>query len=93
MPSKCKKCGKPFQWRKTAKGKSMPVDPPLLYVSGDACLAWAEGNQEIRMATILDEQGVIRQGWVTKAGVGQHRGHEPHFATCPFAEEFRRPRP
>ena len=77
MPT-CKKCGEEIQFIQLASGKHMPVD-------SDSLQTWG-----------LDEGVVVvtPEGKVLRGGGGSGKtfakGFMSHFATCPFADDFRK---
>lgn len=76
MPT-CKSCGEPIKWLKTRAGKNMPVDEESLghHTLGDGVMV------------VLDDGSVLRG---TAGSTVSVYGYTAHWATCPFAETFRR---
>lgn len=75
--TKCKSCGAEIIWAKTAKGKNTPLDA-----------------KPVRIAELIEDpetgEEVTEEGrYLIAAG---HTGHTSHWATCPSAEQHRRPR-
>lgn len=79
--SKCKYCGAGIKWVETNKGKAMPVDPEL--VSSDDC---------DNGAFLVTEDGRVIKIDHGNAKYETTDGFVSHFATCPSANEARRPR-
>jgi hypothetical protein len=75
MPGRvCRSCGADIRWAKTAKNKSIPVDPVPV----------ADGN-----LMLVDEgNGVTRALPITGGYNGV--AHKSHFATCPYSGEHRK---
>jgi hypothetical protein len=83
--SKCRSCGAEIKWIKTVAGKNMPCDP-------ERKAYWLiEGAR----ASIVTEMGEVI-GAYTDCGEGAGEpdgyGYISHFATCPAADSYRRPR-
>lgn len=78
----CKKCGAPIVWIRTRKGKWMPCN--------DSYVAYKQTDkgQEI---VVTDEGDVVRCRCEFFSADDKPTGmaREPHWATCPFAEEFK----
>jgi hypothetical protein len=77
-------CGRDIVWAKTNKAKWMPVDLEPS-PDGNVVLRWAAG-MEAPQATVL----TAAQHRQRQLLMGSLRNS--HFATCPDAERFRRPR-
>ena len=81
MP-KCKACKAEIRFIKLKSGKAIPVNPSPAYIE--------DGNgKEI----IITDDGRISNGRleiVTSQNQFLTRGYISHFATCPFANNFRR---
>lgn len=75
---RCKACGMPIVWKKTAKGGLMPCDPeriPIdIHSSGDLI--------------VLTEDGHVTHASRWKDA--DQYGYISHYATCPFGDRFRR---
>lgn len=79
----CRACGAPLRFIKTTKGKTMPVDAaPVKFVP-----------QTYAKEIFVTEDGMLLHG-VRPAPSDRdvHDGYISHFATCPAAERFRKPR-
>lgn len=83
IPNECGACGAPIVWARTQRGERMPVD--------------AEPHPELGNVILSGQPphvtaGVLSKGQAAGArSVGQ-RLHLSHFATCPKAGEFRKPK-
>ena len=82
--TRCRACGKPILFIKTAKGKTIPVDVrPLQFVPD------ANG----RSLYVTDEGDVIHGVPAQEMDPDKHTGYISHFATCTNPDDFRsRPR-
>ncbi|MBR4544915.1 MAG: hypothetical protein IKO14_02900 [Oscillibacter sp.] len=86
MP-RCKGCGAPILWHKTAAGKLMPCDPdPVAYwerpgATGKVLTAWTQYSERGRLAS-CDFAGTPG----TESGIG----YVPHWATCPNWRDFKK---
>lgn len=79
---KCSACGAPIVWASTSNGGRMPVDVG----------ATPDGNV-LLLATIDHRWVAIVVGKAeAKAQAGPRERHTSHFATCPKAAVFRKPR-
>ena len=79
----CRGCGKPIGFIKTVYGKTIPVDPDaFIYIPGhDGC------------DTFINADGTTERGWKAPYPAKDTKtGYISHFATCPEADSFRRPR-
>ena len=77
----CKKCGAPIVWIKTASGKAMPCDAePVAYreAKGGSAKIVTPNGEVMSAEPDNDPQKNTGMGYVS------------HFATCPFADSFRR---
>ena len=80
--AKCKKCGAPIVFIKTPKGKWMPCDEGLIeYKAGDA--------SDYEDYVVNDNGEVIRCTFDFQCDP-DGRARTPHWATCPYADDFRR---
>ena len=82
-PPKCKRCNKVISFVVTKRGKQMPVDgfsePIIPYVRGS--VYYTERGEQIR-------------GYrVARGTKGAVNVLVPHWYTCPFADENRKPKP
>lgn len=74
-------CRRPIIWTVTSAGKSMPVDAEPV---PDGTILVEEALGQLRSRVL---SGPEREwSWV------QGRKHTSHFATCPAASTFRKPR-
>ena len=79
MP-KCKRCGANIEFIRMKSGKYMPVDPDMVpYRLGF-------GPQ----AFVTPEGEVVRGAAPFGPEPADGFGYIPHWATCPFADDFRR---
>ena len=80
---RCKACDAQILFIKTVKGKTMPVDAESRYfvpdTNGKALYVLADGS-------------VMRGAEPREEDKDKHIGFISHFATCPAADQFRRPR-
>jgi hypothetical protein len=77
VSASCRSCGAPIVWAKTPRGKAMPLDATPA----------ADGN------IVLEEDNAGAIAHVRTAafgGVGVF--HKSHFATCPNANQHRKPK-
>lgn len=82
--SKCKRCGRRIVWVKTPAGKSMPCDPePIHFIPA------AGGDLQLVTAN-----GVVARGRKPEENEKEisQIGYTSHFATCPYADTFRKRR-
>lgn len=84
----CKKCKQPIVWVQTRKGRMTPVDPTYIPY---------KENRQGKDSLVSDRGEVIRCDLYpdNKVPLGQFptgTARKSHWATCPFAEEFRRER-
>lgn len=84
----CKSCGAPIVWIKTQNGRSMPCDVPAVdyqeNYKGSSLIVTDDGR--VRRATIIKKP-------ITSSGlqpVISGKGYISHFATCPYANKYRR---
>lgn len=71
----CKKCQAEIKWITTIAGKYIPVDP-----------AEVAGIDLEHIDTLITHDGQILKGKNAAIAVG----FIPHWATCPFADDFRK---
>jgi hypothetical protein len=74
QPTLCKKCRAPIIFITTKRGKQMPCDAALFIAKDDD-----------RAVQLVLSDGSVKHG----VQVGDV-GHISHFATCGFADEFRK---
>lgn len=80
--AQCKKCGAPIVFISLPSGKVMPCDEQIL-----------EGQRDPRGTEVL----ITDKGEVVRCRVDNKiptlpvpvSGRKPHWATCPYADEFR----
>lgn len=79
--TRCRACGAPIIWIKTASGKAMPCDAkPIVYrKEPGAKEKVVTPNGEV-LSCVLDGPAEEMTGI----------GYIPHWATCPQANKFRR---
>ena len=79
----CRACGAEIGFIKTKAGKTMPVDAkgvPFIQVpAGKELFVLEDGTTEHGFRALPDSQ-FVKTGYVS------------HFATCPEADKFRKPR-
>lgn len=85
---KCKYCGAPIVWIKTQNGRSMPCDANAVQYQN------ARGGKDV---VVTPEGKVVRVSVIKGGGIltpiPDGEGYISHFATCPHANEARRPKP
>jgi len=81
MTTVCSKCHAPIVWVFTESGKRMPLDP-LPVANGTVVYAGA-GPDRVRVLKKSDEDDLFLRGL---------QRFVSHFATCKFANSFRKPR-
>lgn len=80
--SKCKKCGAEIIWiRSTKTGKMMPLNAERNFITLDI----AKGE-----AFVTDSGDVVRGHRTDDPEKAWGTARTSHFATCPFAAEFRK---
>lgn len=80
MNSRCKSCGKPVIWVKTARGNNMPIDAEGVRVVED----------DTARSTFFDVNGGTFKARALDDGEhGGTVGYVSHFATCPNASHHR----
>ena len=80
----CKACGAEIVWVKLKSGKMHPCDAEEVFYKHD-------GGPD----RIVTRDGLVVSGTIVTDitdNITLLRGYSSHFATCPFADEFRRPR-
>lgn len=77
---RCRKCGAKITFVKMRSGKSMPVDVNMVHFADDG------GKDRIVLANGKVVSGTITTDLEKANGMG----YVSHFATCEFAERFRR---
>ena len=79
----CRACGAPIGFIKTKAGKTVPVDEKSLNFLPDP-----EGNELF----VLVDGSTQRGTRVAEESNSSQIGFISHFATCPEADKFRKPR-
>lgn len=74
--SVCRSCGAEIRWAKTTGGKPIPVDPEPAE-NGNLALETVRGELMAFPASLFVEPDEL---------------HVSHFATCPNADEHRKPK-
>lgn len=79
--AKCKKCGKEILWILTRGERWMPCDPDLKFIKTGSGHKFVNKYGEVIEATFAK-------------GINDAEGtaYSPHWASCPYAEEFKRKR-
>lgn len=78
--SKCSRCGARILFVRMKSGKHMPVNPEFVNYKKDG------GKDRI----VLANGDVVSGTIVTNPGEAQGYGYVSHFATCEYAQTFRR---
>jgi len=81
--TQCRACGAPIGFIKTKAGKTVPVD-----ADGWTFLPEPNGKQMFVMPDGSTERGTA----MNAEGPAVKVGYISHFATCPEADKFRKPR-
>lgn len=85
----CRACGAPINFIKTKKGTSMPVDAEGKWVATDPeGIPYVLADGSVVMAKAFE--GAMTPEDAKQAGY--QMGYTSHFATCPNADKFRKPR-
>ena len=80
MATKCKRCGAPIIWIETEAGKWMPANEGLVpYKQDDSGVDY-----------VITDWGELIRCNLQFDGYATGMARRPHWATCPFAAEFRR---
>ena len=77
----CNGCGAKIFWIKTAKGKSLPLNPEPVV---------SDGNPRSFLWVSDDEHGIVEEGRFVKGLEKGKLGRPSHWATCPKARDFKR---
>lgn len=83
----CKKCNASIVWTKTPNGKWMCADEglvPYKQIPKGPDTVITDRGETIRCKILVEED--CRAGKVCPTGLARI----PHWATCPYADEFRR---
>ena len=84
----CRACGAEILFIKTQKGKTMPVDAKSKWISTDP-----EGIPFVLAdGSVVKAKEVQCADYNEAAKAGYQIGYVSHFATCPQAASFRKPR-
>ena len=81
MASVCKKCGAPIVWIATPSNRWMPCDEGLV--------EYRAGSSPDFEDTVISDTGEVIQCSFDFLGTPDGKGHIPHWATCPYANDFR----
>ena len=82
-PVKCRRCGRVIRFVTTPKGKQMPVDGFSVDV-----IPWLRGS------VFYQENGEPLRAYRVDPGTpGSVKALEPHWYSCPAADELRRNKP
>lgn len=79
----CRACGAPIRFIKTVGGKTIPVNPeevPYWQQAGGASKIVTPNGEVVSAVLEGDQQKATGIGYIS------------HFATCPCADQFRKPR-
>ena len=79
----CRACGAEIMFIKTVGGKSIPVDSDSVYY-----IQKKDGNKKI----VTPNGEVISADLTEDSAKATGIGYISHFATCPEADKFRKPR-
>ena len=82
MATTCKACGAPLIWVETPKGKYIPCDEGLIPYKQDRA-----GKK-----AVVTDKGEVIKCETEFEGEPTGMARVPHWATCPQADRFRRPR-
>lgn len=82
----CRSCAKPMLWVVTNGGKRNPLDLEPDPTYGNVLVI--EGEREWRLGIVIHNDDVLAEA----RELFPDRIHTSHFATCPNADEHRRPR-
>lgn len=78
---RCRACGKPIIWMKTAAGKTMPCDPDLRWY-------WAREDGSQRILTHSGE--LVRCELTGNRDEATGLGRTPHWGNCTQPDQFRK---
>lgn len=80
--TKCRGCGAEIRFIKTKSGKAIPVNPSPVYIedkNGDKIIVTTDGRvSNGRLEVVTSQNQFLTRGYIS------------HFATCPFANNYRR---
>jgi hypothetical protein len=80
--NQCRSCKAPIVWVSTALGKRLPLDPDPV-----------EGGNLVVIQGSLKEPASEPIVTYRRPDHGGRLTYQTHFASCPHATQFRRPRP
>lgn len=80
--AECRSCGAPILWGETKAGKKMPIDAESS-PSGTVRYRSGVGGATLEFLTPLEAAAARLDGI---------KLHTSHFATCPHADEHRKPK-
>ena len=81
--AKCKKCGAPIVFVRSAKsGKWIPLDEGLT--------EYRAGKGEDYEDTVVNDKGEVIRCTFDFQGTPDGLARIPHWATCPYADYFRK---
>lgn len=87
--SQCDSCKAEIIWCRTEKGSSMPVDPEPNKLGPKG-----EAPRVLKLRVEIDEQGrkskLVRVLTNRQMEDNTRPLYQPHWVTCPFADEHRR---
>jgi len=82
MASTCKKCGAPIVWIPTPANRWMPCNEGLV--------EYRAGSSPDFDDVVISDKGEVISCTFDFLGTPDGLAHIPHWATCPYAENFRR---
>ncbi len=82
--SRCKYCGALIWWAKTESGKATPMDPEAL---SDADWVIGDYDDETRAPVIRQYEPLLDR---PRPGKSSRPRYQPHWASCPHADEHRK---
>jgi len=80
MAATCKKCGAPIVWIQTQKGKWIPCDEGMLEYK----------KNHVGKDCVVSQDGDVIRCDLQFEGEPDGMARVAHWATCPYADEFRR---
>ena len=90
--SRCQGCSAPIEWIETRTGRRIPLDPAVVEVvpleRGTVTAVTSDGGV-VRGELVGSPRAVEAEGLF---GAPRVSGRISHFATCPQALKFRKPR-
>lgn len=81
--SLCKRCAAPIKWQRMKKtGKMMPVDEePVYIIPGEEKSTFITGQGEVIVGRPAKPEEITKE---------TELAFVPHWASCPYADQFRR---